>query len=180
MQSADPVVDCGSNWEEPAAGFVNLLMDRLTKVEADNTALRLRVTELEKTQLLHHHALDCTLHLVLDGRCLFSDGVKLSWHLQDHATTHELLGGCKMTQPLAGAHADATAFVGKYRVKLSPGYPPSQISMEEMTERTTVQQLVEAVNDMAAQYNVVNHYVDSISLKAPKLICIGIIPCFTV
>lgn len=168
-----------SDWEETSAGFVNMFMDRLVGVEKDNQELRARVAQLEETQLLHHHALDCTLHVVLNARVLsFSDGVQWDW----------ILGGPAHTRrhdspdfvPLLGVYADATAWVGERTVRVvRQNHDTREICVGETAKRTTVRQLVETVNHLPG-ITEPTYNVDSISFLAPERLRMLCIPFFTV
>ncbi len=158
------------SWEQPAVGFVNMVMDRLNKAERDNEALQLRITQLEKTQMLHHHALGCTLHLVMDDGVSFSDGCQLFWNLGKPAEVAYETPKHHFVFAMNNHHANATAFVGRYKVVVSqPGNFRTVIRIGQMGEHTTVRQLVDAVNDIPeAKGQKMSHYVQSIALTRPE------------
>ena len=123
-----------------------MVIDRLTASEKKNDELQQQISKLEKRQMLHHHALSCTLHLKLDGRAFFNDDKTLVWKIGETPKMTYDIGDKE--QELDQEHADATLFVGRHTVFWRQ-QGARYVVVGNTAERTTVGEFVTTVNKLA-------------------------------
>lgn len=150
--------------ENPGAGFISMIMDRLHALETENDAIKKQVADLRKEMEQHQQALHLTRHFTA-----FSDGFAFyPGFTKDTDAMWPKTSKIGDDTDLDELHLDATATFGPMQVHVQGACWHDTILIGEPGElaaRITVRQLLDAVNAWCSSPT------DNGKTKADRYIC---------